>query len=402
MYERHLASRLKAALEDTPVVLLNGARQVGKSTLARQIQGRRYLTLDDADTLSAASLDPQGFIESLHEPVVLDEIQKIPNLFPALKLSVDRNRRPGHFLLTGSADVLLLPRVSESLAGRMEILTLWPLSQGEIDGRTEGFVDRLFSVDPLPSAQGGEPAGDLMERILRGGYPEPMGRPVGPRREDWFRAYVSALLQRDVRDLAQVERLSDLPRLLSLLAGRAASLLNISDLSRGLGIPLSTLRRHLSLLETTFLVQMLPAWSSNMGKRLVRAPKVLFNDSALLAHLLGAGAGSPAATGALLENFVAMEVLKQTAWSLTRPQMLHFRTHAGREVDLVLEDRSGRIVGIEVKSSTTLGPGDFAGLKALEEACGERFVRGVVLYGGRESLPFGKSLQALPVSALWS
>ncbi len=365
----------------------------------------RYLTLDEAGVLAAAEADPAGFLAGLEGPVILDEVQRSPGLFPAIKAEVDRDRRPGRYLLTGSANVLLLPRLSESLAGRMEIQTLWPLTQGEMEGAEEGFVDALFSADPLPIPE--EPYGTpvLYERLLRGGYPEVVGRSSEARRRAWFGSYVTTILQRDVRDLSNIEGLTELPRLLSLLAARSASLANYAELSRSASMPQSTLKRYVSLLEATFLIKTLPAWSSNLGKRLVRSPKLLLCDTGLISSLQGLNAerlaSDPVLVGPLLENFVAMEIQKQSTWSATQPRLFHFRTQTGQEVDIVLEDASGQVVGVEVKASATVGARDFRGLRALAEASGNRFRRGVVLYTGKTDVPFGESLHALPVSSLW-
>lgn len=241
---------------------------------------------------------------------------------------------------------------------------------------------------------------------MRGGFPEVVDRERAERRRAWFDSYVTTILQRDVRDLANIERLTELPRLLSLLAARAASLLNYSDISRGLGMPQSTLKRYMALLEATFLVQALPPWFGNLGKRLVKSPKLLICDTGLAAHLQGVDSGwissQPNLAGPLLENFVAMEVRKQIAWSRTRPALFHFRTQSGAEVDIVLEDPAGNLAGVEVKSSSTVGKHDFRGLDALADAAGERFRRGIVLYTGREPIPFGERMHALPVSSLWT
>jgi predicted AAA+ superfamily ATPase len=401
---------LREALRDTPVVLLNGARQTGKSTLVGSgmlgDHEARYLTLDEAGVLAAAEADPSGFLSGLEGPVILDEVQRSPGLFPAIKAEVDRDRRPGRFLLTGSANVLLLPRLSESLAGRMEILTLWPLSQGEIEGVKEGFVDAVFTggLLSIPDGPGGTP--NLHERLLRGGYPEVLGRSSESRRRAWFGSYVTTILQRDVRDLSNIEGLTELPRLLSLLAARSASLVNYAELSRSASMPQSTLKRYVSLLEATFLVSTLPAWSSNLGKRLVRSPKLLLCDTGLISGMQGLSAerlaSDPVLIGPLLENFVAMELRKQSAWSDTQPRLFHFRTQTGQEVDLVMENAAGRIVGVEVKASATVGARDFRGLRALAEASGDRFRRGIVLYTGKTAVPFGENLHALPVGSLWN
>ncbi len=409
MYSRHLMPALLDALSDSPVVFLNGARQTGKSTLVQELAaGRhpaRYLTLDDAGALGAAKSDPQGFLRGFDGPVILDEAQRAPELFLALKAEVDRDRRPGRFLLTGSANVLFLPRLSEALAGRMEILTLWPLSQGELEGAKEGFIDALFQADaPLPRI---DPSSreDLWRRVALGGYPEPLTRARPERRQAWAKSYVTAILERDVRELSNIEGLTQLPRLLNFLAARMASLMNFSEISRSMGMPQSTLKRYLALLEATFLARRLPPWSGNMGKRLVKAPKLFLNDTGLGADLLGIDAARLSEDGNLagpfLECFVVAELAKQLGWSSVSPRMYHMRSESGREVDIVLEDARGRCVGIEVKSAATVDAGQFAGLKAFAQGLGKRFLRGVVLYTGREVVPFAKNLHALPLEALW-
>jgi len=408
MFPRHIVPRLQAALSDSPVVLLNGARQTGKTTLVRWLSERgrraRYLTLDDAATLAAAHVDPTGFIAGLDGPVVLDEVQKAPELFPAIKVAVDRKRSPGRFLLTGSANVLSLPRLSESLAGRMEILTLWPLSQGEIEGARESFLDAVFAKTMPSIHMKATERADLLKRVTRGGYPEIQGRAEN-RRDAWFASYVTTILQRDVRDLAQIEGLTAMPRLLALLAARTTSLLNFAELSRSMAIPQTTLKRYVALLEMTFLVHLIPAWSSNLSKRLVKTPRMVLGDTGLAAHLTGLREKrfreEPGRAGPLLENFVAMELRKQSAWSRARVGLHHFRTVAGQVVDFVLEHEDGRLVGIEVKASSTVTGADFRGLKALREATSARFHRGVLLYTGSEALPFGSGMYALPVGALW-
>ena len=410
MLGRHATRTFLDGLHDTPVVYLQGARQTGKTTLVRTIAGEqhpaRYLTLDAAAVLAAAQDDPEGFIAGLERPVVIDEVQRAPALALAIKLAVDADRRPGQFLLTGSSSVMSLPRFAESLAGRMELHTLWPFSQGELAGVRETFIDRVF--DPkLPTPEtASDPEAALVDRICKGGYPEAHARRSAGRRRAWFDSYVDSVLQRDLRDLANIERLSEMPRLLALLATRAGQLVNFSDLARSLAVPQTTLKRYVSLMETTFLVRLLPAWSSNVGKRLTKAPKLLLVDTGLLTHLLDADAGrlrrDRALLGHVLENFVAMELIKQLGWSERRCGLFHFRTESGAEVDLVLEDRGGRLVGIEVKSAASLQKRDFRGLQALAEAAGRQFVGGVVLYTGAAVVPFGRDLRALPISRLWA
>ena len=406
--QRNIAANLLEALSDSPVVLLNGARQTGKSTLVQWLatahHPARYVTLDDATALAAARSDPAGFLAGFEGPLVLDEVQRAPDLFLALKAEVDRKRQPGRFLLTGSADVLLLPHLSESLAGRMEILTLWPFSQGELAGVRETFINTVFSATTSFKTLGSKNS-NLVQRILQGGYPETIARNSSKRRRAWFGSYLTTLIQRDVRDLANIEHLTTMPRLLSLLAARSASLLNYTEMATSLGLPQTTLKRYMGLLEATFLVQLLPAWSANLGQRLVKSPKLLLSDTGLIAHLLGLDpeylVTNPTLFGPLLETFVVMELRKQSTWSSIQPSLFHFRTQMGQEVDLVLEDASGRIVGLEIKAASTVGNKDFKGLQLLSEALGKRFVRGVVLYTGSEIVPFGPRLLALPIDTLW-
>ena len=409
MKKRHLRGPLLEALADTPVVYLVGARQSGKTTLARAAVGgrfpARYLSMDDPATLAAARTDPAVFLQDLEGPAILDEIQRAPELAGALRGAVDRRREPGRYLLTGSAEILATPRLAESMVGRMEVLTLWPFSQGEIEGSEESFPAALFGEELPPGVGIAEERSALVARALRGGFPEPLER--SPTRQNaWFDSYVATLLQRDVRELARIEGLADLPRLLRLLASRATGLTNFAEISRASGIAQTTLKRYLALLEQSFLLRRLPAWTRNRSKRLVRSAKLFFTDTGLLAHLAGWSAGRldrhPEEVGPLLENFAISELQKQLSWSGSGISAYHFRTSTGREVDLVLEDAAGRVVGVEVKSRGSLHDSDFHGLRALAEAAGEDFHRGVVLYTGTERLAFGARLHCLPMSALWT
>lgn len=414
MYRRLITQQLKDATKDTPVVLVVGARQTGKTTLVSQKsiapKSSKYITLDELDILAAAKSDPAGFIAAYSEidaAIIIDEVQRAPELFLAIKASVDRDRRPGRFLLTGSANVLLSPKLSESLAGRMEILTLWPLSQLEIEGRVGSFVDTIFQkTSPLKQFEkGGIGRKDLIKRVVRGGYPEPMARSLS-RSAKWFESYISTILQRDVRDLSNIEGLTQMPQLLAILAARTASLLNTADISRTANIPYSTLNRYFSLLEMTYLIKTIPAWSGNLTSRLIKSPKVVLNDTGLAAYLLHLSEArlmkESSHLGMLLENFVAMEIVKDITISKTRPSLYHWHTANREEVDLLLEQKDGSIVGIEVKAASSLGTNDTKGLRALKTAVGERFVRGIILYGGDKVLPLGDRLFALPISVLWS
>lgn len=406
MIRRNIQGTVEAAQADTPVVLINGARQTGKTTLALAVAektGARYFTLDDAATLALAHADPQGFIPGLSGPVVLDEVQLCPALFPAIKLAVDRDRRPGRFLLTGSANVLTLPHLSESLVGRMEVIPLFPFSAGELDGKREGFLARVFSGSP-----GRRPFGEagIAPRLVRGGYPEAVRRTGDDRRTAWFASYVSTLLNRDVRDLARVEALHALPNLLKILAARSSGLLNLADVGRDAGLAHTTLTRYLSLLEAVFLVSRLPAWSANLGKRLVKAPKIHLTDVGLACHLLGVDARRLGADrqllGRLLETFVVGELRKQVSWTDPGMSLHHFRTSSGAEVDVIVEKGDGTIAAIEIKAGGTVGAADFSALRVLKDQLGARFRSGVVLYLGDQIVPAGDGLWLVPVSALWA
>lgn len=409
MYRRNIENKLIAALADTRVVLLNGARQVGKSTLAQQLaqqRGGQYLTLDDPVIAELARTDPSALINGAASLTVIDEVQSAPGLFPALKREVDRNPAPGRFLLTGSANVFMLPTAAESLAGRMEVLTLEPLSQAEIEGLPHNLVDALFDAVPWERRTVRTDRADLVHRLVASGFPEALGRGEPQRRDAWFGAYLASLLQRDVRDYANIEGLSDLPRLLALLAARTSSLLNMAEVSRSTGIAHSTLRRYLTLLEALFIVQPLPAWSANLGKRLVKAPKLHLIDAGLVAHLQGnanpVALGLSPHLGPLLETFVVQEVRRHLRWAATPATAWHFRTAAGREVDLVLEAPGRRIVGIEVKASASVSQSDFNGLRELATAAGRGFARGVVLYTGEQLVSFEDRMWAVPLGVLWA
>ena len=412
MLSRHLTGSVLEALADTPAVLINGARQTGKSTLVQSEelagQARLYLTFDDPGVLAAAKRDPNGFIAGLNTPVTLDEIQHVPELFPVIKAAVDRKRQPGKFLLTGSANVMLMPKLSESLAGRIEVLTLWPFSQGEVRQIKENFLDRLFSAKSVawPSKSSAISRDELLEVVAAGGYPPAVARQSTARRDAWFQAYIATMLQRDIRDMSNIADITAVPRLLSVVASRAGSLLNFADLSRTMTVPQTTLKRYFALLEGTFVVQLLCPWSRNLGKRVIQTPKVYLNDTGLLAHMLGASVdrlkteGNLA--GAAFENFVLMELRKQCGLECNAAGIVLLANSLGQEVDIVLEDRSGTVVGVEVKAAASLGASDVRGLQALATAVGKKWVRGVVIYTGATAVPFSANLHGIPIGQLWS
>jgi hypothetical protein len=397
------------ALADTRVVLLLGARQVGKSTLVGQVAVERGatgpITLDDATTREAANADPSGFVASLVRPVVLDEAQRSEPLLLAIKEAVDRDPSPGQFLLTGSANILTAPRLHEALTGRTEIVTLWPFAQTEIERSQANLVDRLFtgSVPAIAGATVGRDA--FVERAVRGGYPEAYRR-AQRRRERWFESYVESVVARDLRELADIRRIEALPSLLRLIAAQAANLFKAETMSSDLSISTKTVQSYTELLETVFLVRRVRAWRANIGRREVTTPKIYVDDSGLLAYLLGAdehrAAGDDQVTGKLFENFVAMEIARLLGWAETSATQYHYRDRStGAEIDVVLESRVGDIACVECKAAATVRPADYRAMTKLRDARGEQFMAGVVIYTGAETRALAEKIWALPVSALW-
>jgi hypothetical protein len=408
---RHIEKNLLEALDYMPVVLLRGARQTGKTTLAKAIcaskkGGVHYLSFDHLPSLLAAKADPVGFISKLEKPVVLDEIQRVPELFLPIKSDVDENRQAGRYLLTGSADPLLIPKLGDSLAGRMRLLNLWPLSQGEIEKTQETFLDQLFSGASFSIRQTASCSKEeLLLRAARGGYPAPYLMDLEKQRQEWFNDYVALVLQKDILDLSRIDNIAQIPHLLTLLASRVGGLLNVEELSRTVRLNAVTLHRYLGLLKTLFFVYLLPAWSKNLGKRLVKSPKVYLTDTALQLFLLNIDYArlveDPYLSGAVLENFVVLELLKQLSWNDQNIQMFHYRDYNHSEVDLILEGPGGDLVAMEIKSSETISGDDFKGLKKFQESAGEKFLQGILLYAGNTHLPFGDKMSAYPISSLW-
>lgn len=407
VHPRFAEPRLVEALTDTPVVLIHGPRQCGKTTLARVVGDRRryaYLSFDDDVTLAAATADPVGFVGDLPERAILDEVQRAPGIFTALKTTVDRRRTAGRFLLTGSANVLLVPKLADSLAGRLEILRLHPLAQCELGARKPRFLDALFGGG-FKTRKYERLGRDLAERVAAGGYPAALARPKGRRRAVWYRDYIETLVQRDVRDLARIRSLDALPRLLALTAGQTARLLNISDLSGPFQLSRPTIRDYVTLLTRVFLLEELPPWHNNRLSRLVKTSKLHLGDTGVACALLGLD--GPAlwedreTMGQLLETFVFQELRRQASWHEEEFRFHHFRDKDAAEVDIVLELGSSRVAGVEVKAAATVTAADFRGLRKLKEAAGKRFAGGIVLYDGETSASFGEGLHAVPVRALW-
>jgi uncharacterized protein len=407
-YPRLLLPRLEEALDDTPVVLIHGPRQCGKTTLAQQIGERRdytYYTFDDANLLAAAKADPIGFVDRLPPKVILDEVQHVPELFSSIKHAVDRNRTPGRFLLTGSANVLLLPKLSDSLAGRMEIVQLRPLSRCEIEETGEGLLADLFQQkwNARPQEKLGDKVADL---IVTGGFPEPVQRKTERRRSLWHQSYIETLVQRDIRELARISNLDAIPRILQLAAAQSAQLLNMSEIAAPLQISRPTVASYFTLLQNIFLLDELPAWHNNKVKRLIKTPKIHVSDTGLAASLLGMTAARLMADrnmlGHLLESFVYNELRRQASWADDDIRFFHYRDKDQYEVDIVMEQSGGGIVAVEVKAAATVSEKDFRGLKRLQSIAGKKWKSGVVFFDGELPLQFGDNLFAMPISGLWN
>lgn len=406
---RRMTAAVRGALEDTRVVIINGARQSGKSTLARlilaEMPGSIQYYLDDEAARRAAEADPTGFLR--HDGLMLiDEVQRVTELVLGIKSIVDRDTRPGQFLLTGSARLLGMNNLPDSLIGRSETIELWPLSQGEIDSESDSFVDTAFSAGAelrIPPSL--ETKAHYLDRAIRGGFPEAVHRRDPRRRRRFFESYISDLINRDIKQISDIERPADLRRMLNVLAATQAGLLVHQRIAGDLGLPASTIKRYLDLLELVFLIRRIPAWASNLTARAIATPKLIFTDSGISGHLanwtVGRGSNPVAPVGPFIENFVLSELARQLTWTDVPTQLYHFRTRDGVEVDAILERAGGAMVGIEVKAAESIRSEDFRGLRHLAERVGDRFIAGFVLYCGEHSLSFGGKMAALPISALW-
>lgn len=427
-YPRYVGQRLSEALEDSPVVLIQGPRQCGKTTLVQMVCAPRHLTgngdrltrprrfltaknldyayvsFDDDVARAGAEADPMGFVADLSERVILDEVQRVPALFTALKMEIDRRRVPGRFVLTGSTNVLRVPTIQDSLAGRLEVVRLHPLAQGEIAGQAPGFLDALFGKGF--KIQRTERLGkQVCERIVAGGYPAALARSSARRRANWYRNYLDAQTQRDVRDLARISTLEALPRLLALAAAQTAQLLNVSDLAAPFQLSRPTIQDYVALLERVFLLERLPPWHSNRLSRLVKTPKLHIGDTGLACALLGVDAAALAVDrtllGQLLETFVFQELKRQASWHEDTFTFFHYRDRDKVEVDVVIERGTQAVAGIEVKAGATVTQADLRGLRKLKAATGRRFAGGAVMYDGETCVSYGDRLYAVPLRLLW-
>lgn len=423
---RHLTEKVSASLQDTPAVLVNGPRQCGKTTLVRQFAqgltlrpqgapalqapagGMTYLTLDDPAILEAARVDPVGLLRQV-DTAIIDEVQRAPQLLLALKLAIDQDRRPGRFLLTGSANLLTLPQIADSLAGRMEVHALLPLSQAELQNRESDFLAHAQAQDwpvthpawvtPAVNGQSG-----MITNALAGGYPEMRSRASPARRNAWAKAYIQTLVERDVLDIAQIEHLSNIPRLLEATAAHCGQLFNAAQIGGQLLMDARTVEKYLGVLEKLFLVQRLPAWGRNELGRLIKTPKLHFLDAGLQASLTRLTPDMLIRNrdrwGATLETWVYAELKKGLTLNDDAWYLAHYRDKDQVEVDFVLESPLRQIIGIEVKAAASVQRQDFKGLKRLQAHTGKDFVTGIVLYDGDKALPFGEGMWAVPLAAL--
>jgi uncharacterized protein len=407
---RHAAAHVLEALGDTRIVAVEGPRQAGKSTLCTRIaSGRdmRIVTLDDANVRQWALEDPHGFVAGLGGPTFIDELQRAPDLVFALKMVVDRDPSPGHFLVSGSANLLLAPRIGDSLAGRVERVPLRPFTQAEIERRAvPEWLDGLWKGARPPHVES-ERVGRTAHahRIVAGGFPTAIAR-TGRRRVTWFDDYLASLVARDVPDLVDVRRPDLLPRLLAHLAAGSGSLTAMRPIAQALAADEKTVRAYIRLLELLHLVVHVPPWTPGFATRAVRAPRLFIEDSGLMSHLLGVDeariAEDDAISGRAYESFVAMELARLLPHTETAPTMRHWRSAHGEEVDVILEDRAGRLVAIEIKSGASVRRGDLRGLNAFRRLAGESFVAGLVLCTAQQTTPLGDRVWAVPIEALWT
>ncbi len=411
MIERHLLPVVQESLRSFRVTVINGPRQSGKSTLAKLVVEHHgsYWSFDDASVRAAARLDPHGFVEQGGSPMAIDEVQRGGNdVVLAVKSIVDRRNDRGQFILAGSTRFLSVPQLSESLAGRAEILDLWPFSQGELAGVRESFLDVLLT-DPDQLARRRFERIDrraLFDRLVRGGYPELVdASPIQAAR--WYRNYVRTVVERDIVEASAITQAGELPVLMRLLAANTSGEMVTTRLAGDARMSAETVARYVGLLELVGLVVPIRAWTPSLTSREKRHPKVIITDTGLACGLLGRnaeGLGLPTnpLTGPLLESFVTMELIKQRGWSQAQPTLRHWRDRNGAEVDLIVEDDSGSIAGVEVKAASTVSTGDVKHLQGLRDKLADRFTAGVVLYLGDRVIPLGDRIWALPVPVLWA
>ncbi|GBR74490.1 putative AAA family ATPase [Candidatus Termititenax aidoneus] len=404
---RILSQTVRQDFQDIDAVFINGGRQTGKSTFVenfgRQYKKVFYLSLDDITVRAAELTSPGSIFENIDSGlIILDEVQLIPGSFWAIKAKIDRvrrQRRAVKFLLTGSADIALFPQLAEALVGRMYTRTMYPFSAAEVFKTPGTLVEKLFrkSLQPLQIL----PKQNISSVIEKATFPR-LALQVKDKTA-WCQNYISTLVERDIKNLADIDRIETLPGLLSILANRVGGLLNDSDLANAAKLSLMTLRRYRALFENVFLVSLLPPWHKKIEKRFVKSPKIYFNDTRLLCHLLGVRPDNALRQrqdlyGFILENFILSELKKQLPGGHT---LYHFRTQDQKEIDFIIEKTGGDLVALEVKAASTVSPEDFKHIRFLQKALPERFVCGAVIYQGHKILQIDKNLYALPIESLW-
>lgn len=412
LIRRNVTGLAEETLADTPVTVISGARQVGKSTLMSQLlAGRdaRFINLDIAIDRAAAERDPDGFAQQYPQgTLAIDEIQRVPALLTALKAAVDSDRRPGRFIVSGSADLLSVSGAQESLAGRAQTVPLDGLSRGELAGTVDDFATFAWALPQtgLPAASFAPTRRDYLELATSTAFPELRDASARTCRR-WLTNYADRVLSKDTTDITGIAHPDRLTPLLDVIAARNACEFVAARIARAVEIPERSIPAYLKALQSVYLVRSVPGWSNDFARRAVQAPKVVVSDTGLAAHLAGVDVDglerdvSSTLTGGFIEGFVIGELSKQRAWSAKDYSLAHFRDNHGREVDIVLEDRRRQIVGIEVKAASTVGASDFRGLELLRDKAGERFIAGIVLYTGSRAVPFGDRLWALPLATLW-
>jgi len=409
MYHRFSTEKIKTALTDTPVVFVMGPRQSGKTTLVKNIidDSWEYINLDDQTQFEVARNDPVGFIRNLpaKKRIAIDEVQRLPEVFVSIKQAVDEDRIPGRFLLTGSANALLLPRLPDSLAGRMESVRLSPLSECEIQGNQPTFLSKLLSQE-VPTSHDKRIRDHLIQRIVVGCFPEPLQRATEQRSRAWYQQYINSLIQSDILDLTHIDHPELITKLFRLTAFYAGKLSNLSEMGGKLGLSHVTIKKYMALLEQLFLVERLPAWHSNEYKRLIKTPKIHPTDTGIICAVRELNSKrliqQPEIFGLLLESFVYNELRKQASWINKQLNFYHYRDKKKVEVDIIIEDSMGDCFAIEVKASATLTSKDFTGLERFKNIAGERFKLGILLYDGDHTTAFGDRLFAVPIGALWT
>ncbi|MGQ3888250.1 ATP-binding protein [Legionella sp. CNM-1927-20] len=409
MFKRYIKTNIYNALSDTTVVYIMGPRQSGKTTIVKDVINEtwEYITFDDTTQLNLAKLDPVGFIRNIpaDKSIVLDEVQRLPEIFVSIKQAIDENRTAGRFLLTGSANALLLPTLSDSLAGRMEMIPLTTLSEYEILDRKPTFLFKLME-GKAPSTKEIRIRDYLIKRIVTGCFPEPAQRENEPRIQAWYNNYLLSLIQKDIRDLGHIEHHSDMTKLLKALTLYSGNLINFTELGGKLEMHRQTVKKYTSLLEQLFLIENLPAWHTNAYKRLIKTPKLHITDTGIICAARGINSdkirANPDIFGSLLETFVFNELKKQSNFIDEKLNFYHYRDKDKVEVDILIENSFDEIIGIEVKDTATIKQIDLTGLRKLKEIADKKFKMGVLLYDGDHTTSFGDNLFAVPVASLWS